>query len=105
MLSNLFALHLNARDYMLPCMNKKIFGFDCPGCGMQRAAHLLFQGDFVGAFKMYPAIYPIMLLLIFLISTFFVKIKYAPQIKLILMLLTAGTIIISYVIKMSTIIN
>lgn len=44
-------------DYMIPCMNKKLFGVECMGCGTQRAIWLLLQGDFVGAFKMFPAIY------------------------------------------------
>ena len=44
-------------DYMLPCLNKKLFGFDCLGCGLQRSLSLLFHGDFLGALKMYPAVY------------------------------------------------
>lgn len=44
-------------EYMLPCMNKKLFGVECMGCGTQRAFLLLFEGDFVGAFKMFPALY------------------------------------------------
>ncbi|TXN36279.1 DUF2752 domain-containing protein [Flagellimonas hymeniacidonis] len=90
---------------MLPCLNKKLFGIDCPGCGMQRAVHLLFHGDFVAAFKMYPAIYPILILLTFLVSNIFVKFKYAHHIKLFLMLLTAGTIIVSYILKMNNFFN
>jgi hypothetical protein len=38
-------------------MNKSLFGVDCFGCGTQRALLLLLEGDFVGAFKMFPAIY------------------------------------------------
>lgn len=45
-------------NYMLPCMNKYFFGIDCPGCGIQRAISFLFQGDFVAAFEIFPAIYP-----------------------------------------------
>ena len=86
---------------MLPCLNKKLLGVECPGCGMQRSVQLLFQGDFVEAFKMYPAIYPIILLLAFLVSTLFIKFKFADQIKLILMLTTAGAILVSYLIKMN----
>ena len=92
---------LSANDYMLPCLNKKFFGVECPGCGIQRSAHLLLQGEFLEAFKMYPAIYPIVSLLFFLILNIFVKIKFADQIKLILMLTTAGAIIVSYLIKMN----
>ena len=105
MFSQLTILLLSAKDYMLPCLNKKLFGIDCPGCGMQRAAHLLLHGDFVAAFKMYPAVYPIVLLLLFLISNLFLKLKYANQIKFYLMLVTAGTIIVSYVLKMNSLFN
>ena len=44
-------------DFMLPCLNKKLLGIDCLGCGMQRAVALILHGDFVAAFYMYPAIY------------------------------------------------
>ncbi|WP_338375516.1 DUF2752 domain-containing protein [uncultured Flavobacterium sp.] len=48
-------------EYMVPCMNKSIFGIDCMGCGTQRSLNLLLQGEFVEAFKMFPAIYTLLL--------------------------------------------
>nr|WP_136467443.1 DUF2752 domain-containing protein [Allomuricauda onchidii] len=90
---------------MLPCLNKKLFGIDCPGCGMQRSVHLLFEGEFLAAFKMYPAIYPIVMLLTFLVANLFIKFKLAHQIKLTLMLLVAATIILNYIIKMNHLFN
>jgi len=51
---------MNLENYMLPCLNKKFLGLPCMGCGFQRAVLLLLQGDFVGAFKMYPAIYSLL---------------------------------------------
>ena len=42
---------------MLPCLSKTLFGIECLGCGFQRSFLLLIQGDFEGAFKMYPAIF------------------------------------------------
>ena len=68
-------------DYMLPCINKKIFGIECLGCGIQRATVLLFRGEFIAAFKIYPAIYTLLLLLLFLIFNLFVKFKYDKIIK------------------------
>lgn len=47
--------------YMIPCLFKTFFGFECLGCGFQRSLFLLFQGDFLGAFKMYPALYTTLL--------------------------------------------
>ncbi len=90
-------------DYMLTCVNKKLFGVECPGCGTQRSIALLFKGDFVAAFKMYPAIYPMIILLFFVIFNLFIKFKHDYKIKLGLIFLTAGTILISYFIKMSSV--
>lgn len=41
--------------------DKSIFGIDCMGCGTQRSLNLLLQGEFVEAFKMFPAIYTLLL--------------------------------------------
>ncbi len=90
-------------DHMLDCMNKKIFGVECLGCGIQRATALLFRGEFVAAFKMYPAIYTLILLAGFIIFNFFVKFKYAFQIKVALIFINIAIIIISYAIKMSNV--
>jgi len=91
---------LLASRYMLPCLNKKIFGVDCLGCGMQRSAALILQGEFIAAFKMYPAIYTIILLIGIVIFNFFVKFKYDFQIKAGLVILNALIIVTGYFLKM-----
>ncbi|WP_317041222.1 MULTISPECIES: DUF2752 domain-containing protein [Flavobacterium] len=48
---------------MLPCLSKTLFGMECLGCGFQRGFLLLVQGDFSGAFKMYPALFTTLLFL------------------------------------------
>ena len=65
-------MYFNLEDYMLPCLNKKLFGFDCLGCGLQRSVLLILKGDLIGAFKMFPAIFS----LIFLIGYVFLNLKY-----------------------------
>jgi len=47
--------------YMIPCLFKTLFGFDCLGCGFQRALFLLFKGDFLTAYKTYPAVFSMLL--------------------------------------------
>ena len=84
---------------MLPCYTKKILGIDCPGCGLQRSAALLLQGDFGAAFKMYPAIYPIILLLGFLAFNKFFAFKYANKAIVFLMITSVSTILINYILK------
>jgi len=86
-------------DYMLPCLNKKLLGIECFGCGIQRATVLLFQGEFKAAFLMYPAIYSLFLLALFLIFNLFVKFKFDERIKIALVVLNVSIIVISYLIK------
>ncbi|WGK66368.1 DUF2752 domain-containing protein [Croceiramulus getboli] len=90
---------------MLPCLNKSLFGVDCLGCGLQRASLLFIQGDFVGAFYMYPGLYPLMLLVGFLSLNFFVSFKYQRVVKIALIVITVLTVVISYMVKMNQIIH
>nr|WP_294923033.1 DUF2752 domain-containing protein [uncultured Flavobacterium sp.] len=54
---------MDLEKYMLPCFSKTLFGIECLGCGFQRALFLLFQGNFLAAFKMYPALYTTLIFL------------------------------------------
>jgi len=97
-------MFLQLEDYMLPCLNKKFFGMDCLGCGIQRALSLVFHGEFIAAFKMYPAIYTLLALAFVVAINFFYKVKYAQKIISILAIVNIAIIVISYVIKMNQII-
>lgn len=86
-------------DYMLPCLNKKLFGFECLGCGMQRSAALVLQGEFVEAFYMYPAIYTLILFFGVIVFNLFKPFKYAGKLINILGLVSVCIIIISFILK------
>ncbi len=92
-------------EYMLPCMNKALFGIDCTGCGAQRAVVLFSKGEFSQAFFMYPAIYSLGLLLIFLIFNLFYRFKFDFTIKIGLIIFNAVIIAGSYIYKMIHIFN
>ena len=90
---------INIEKFMLPCFTKQFFGVDCPGCGLQRSLLFLFKGEFIDAFKMYPAIYPMIILFSFLLFGKFLKIKYANYITNVLMVTTVGVILVNYALK------
>ncbi len=92
-------------EFMLPCLNKQLFGIDCLGCGAQRSIILVFQGEFQAAFRMYPAIYSILLLLVFLVVNLFVKFRGDWYVKAGLIILNALIIITAYFYKVSFIFN
>ncbi len=86
-------------DYMLPCLNKKLLGFECMGCGLQRSFSLMFHGNFVEAFYMYPAVYSLILLFLAIGINIFFKFKHSNKIIGALAIITVATIIISFTIK------
>ncbi|WP_040250533.1 DUF2752 domain-containing protein [Psychroserpens mesophilus] len=86
-------------ELMLPCFWKQTFGIECLGCGIQRSLSLLIHGDFVGAFYMYPAIYSLILLFIFLIIHLKFQLKNGHKIILGLFILNISIIIINYYLK------
>ncbi|WP_353778410.1 DUF2752 domain-containing protein [Winogradskyella sp. 3972H.M.0a.05] len=90
---------MSPEEYMLPCLWKKMFGIDCLGCGTQRALSLIFQGDFVGAFKMYPAIYTIIIMFTILVLHLKFKFKNGSKILFNLFILNIIIIVTSYIIK------
>lgn len=85
--------------YMLPCLNKKLFGVDCMGCGMQRSISLILHGNFVDAFYMYPAIYTLILLFGVIAVNTFKNFKYANKIIIILAILNVVIIIGNFILK------
>lgn len=86
---------------MLPCMHKKIFGIDCFGCGTQRALLLLTDGQFVAAFKMFPAIYTTILFVIVVGLKFIDKKRNYNKMLIFLAITNATIMIISYFYKYS----
>ena len=87
-------------DYLLPCMFKKMFGFDCIGCGIQRSFLLLFKGQFLKAFYMYPAIYTTILFFIFIAFHLLEKKHSYHKIVISLAIINAIVMIIAYFYKL-----
>lgn len=91
---------LSPEDYMIPCLNKKLFGFECLGCGLQRSVALLFQGEFIAAFKMYPAIYTLIPLFLLVGINIFYKFKNDSKIINALAIISVSIVIVNYIIKL-----
>lgn len=92
---------MKSEDYMLPCLNKKMFGFDCPGCGLQRSVVHLTKGEVKQAYNMYPPVFSLLLLLAFIFLN--LKYKFKNGIKIIIILAVVNTlvILINYYFKMT----
>lgn len=84
---------------MLPCLNKKLLGFDCFGCGIQRALALILDGEFSSAFYMYPAIYTLLLLFGLVAINAFKNFRFGTKIITILAIINGILMVTSFVIK------
>lgn len=87
-------------ERMLPCMNKQLFGIECPGCGTQRAIAFLLEGEFYEAFKIFPAIYTLVFLFAFLLLHFIDRKRNYSKWIATLAVINGLIMIISYLIKM-----
>lgn len=92
---------MKIEDYMIPCVNKTIFGVDCLGCGTQRAFALVLEGEFTEAFYMFPAIYTVLLFFITVGLHFIDKSRNYHKIIVSLAIINAVIMIISYFYKLT----
>lgn len=86
-------------EYMLPCLTKTHLGFECFGCGIQRAIALIFQGEFVSAFYMYPAVYTLIILFGVFIFQLFKKTKFVNKIMMPLVIVNLVIVVSSFIFK------
>jgi len=101
-----FFYHIcNMEKYMLPCLNKWLFGIDCPGCGLQRGMAFIFEGEFGKAFHIFPPIYTLLLLGFFLCLHLIDKARNYQKIVIALAIVNGAVMIISYIYKMTLINN
>ena len=90
---------ISAEDWMLPCMNKKIFGVECFGCGTQRALLLVLDGKFYEAFKLFPAIYTLIHFFGFVLLNFIDKKRNYGPIMIGLAIVNTIVMVVSYFMR------
>lgn len=90
---------MKIEDWMLPCPSKKFFGLECFGCGTQRAVLLVFRGDFAEAFYMFPAVYTLLLFLLFCVLNLIDRSRNYSKILIICAIINSLIMVFSYFYK------
>lgn len=90
---------MNIEDFMLTCPSKKFLGVECLGCGAQRAVVLVFEGKFSEAFKMYPAVYTVLLFFFVLGLSFIDKKTKYTSVLMTLLVINLVIMVVSYIDK------
>jgi len=84
----------------LPCIYKTLTGYDCPGCGMQRAIISLLKGNIIESIKMYPPLIPLLIMLGFLVTHIVFKFKHGAKTLIWLFVFNVSIITINYLYKL-----
>ncbi len=86
-------------EHLLSCRWKEATGMECPGCGFQSSVIALLKGEFADAFYLYPAIYTLIILLVYFFLNRIFNFSKGQKVIQWLMILNLAIIIISYLIK------
>lgn len=85
--------------HQFACPWKTFFGIDCPGCGMQTAFIEILRGHLIQSLKTYPALIPMMLILIFLGIHLIFNVPKGAFILKLLFIFTTSIMVIGYILK------
>ncbi|WP_425593299.1 DUF2752 domain-containing protein [Aquimarina algiphila] len=84
---------------ILQCPTKQFIGIDCLGCGLQRSFILLLKGNIKASFLMYPALIPMICMMIYLIAHLVFNFKNGAKTLTYFYILNSILIIAHYFIK------
>lgn len=87
---------------MFPCLFKQTLHLDCPGCGFQRSALALLRGDLLQSLQLYPALIPIVSLLIITVLHLGFGLKHGAALIRYLQIGIGITIAVFYIYKIVT---
>jgi len=82
------------------CPFKQHYGIDCLGCGTQRAFVLLLKGEFTDSIITYPALIPIILLVIIYLIQIVSKSRIVYKILKFWLIFTATIVVTGYIYKL-----
>ena len=84
---------------LLSCSWKEYLNQECMGCGMQRAIILLLKGEFIESFKMYPALFTLIIMFVYLGMHLKFNYQKGHLILRYLFIINVIIILVNYIIK------
>ena len=82
-------------SHLFLCPYKTYFDIDCMGCGMQRSFIALLKGNLSESFYLYPALIPLLLMLVFLPLHLVFKFKHGANLLKYFFILNIGIVVVS----------
>jgi hypothetical protein len=92
-------------NHQSPCLYKKFLGIECPGCGLQTSFIALLKGNVSESIAIFPALMPMIAMMIYLLLFLIFKFKNGLLILKILFIFTSSLIAIGYIVKIVSFLN
>jgi hypothetical protein len=86
--------------HMMPCFFKQALGFDCPGCGSQRAFASLLRGHVIDSFWFYPALIPMIAMFVLLALHLYFKFEKGGTWLKYIFIANAALIFVNFTVKL-----
>jgi hypothetical protein len=86
---------------MIPCSWKETFGVECPACGTQRSFFALLHGDLIESVVLFPALLPLIALVIIAIIHLIKPFQSAPKWIIRLVILIGILMVGNWILKMA----
>lgn len=83
------------------CPYKEDWGFECAGCGFQRAFVLLWRGEFADSFMLYPPLYFLLISLLITVAYIIGRNKFLLKAIPIAYTITLLAVIVNFIVKLS----
>jgi len=89
------------QNNLLPCPFKKLTGWDCPLCGLQRSVLALLNGDLIKSLQFFPATIPLLIAVALGIPAIRSRVQPGPVLMKTVYVVTGLVIAGNYGFKMS----
>ena len=85
--------------HQFSCVIKSNLGFECPGCGTQRAFIALLRGDVLESLSIHPGVLLFLITFFVVIVQIFAQFKRGGWVVLFLFVLSITATMVNYVLK------
>lgn len=92
-------------NHQSQCLYKRFFGIECPGCGLQTSFIQLLKGNLYESVIVFPALIPMIIMIIYLLLFLIFKFNNGTLILKILFIFTSSVMAIGYFIRIISSLN
>jgi hypothetical protein len=92
-------------QHLFTCFFKAHFGFECPGCGLQRAFISLLKGNLSESIHYHAALIPFMLTLVLLLAQIILKRDNGGKVVMWSFIITSAITMVQFVVRQVMLFN